>query len=264
MADVSFSAAYASIAAELHGLMPSDGRVLDAHTHLGTDEDGQSLHVDGLVAYLDQIDEGACACVFPLHDPDRRPAYRVPNDRVLQWTAEAGGRLFPFCRLDPAEEPVAVAEAQRCLGLGARGIKHHPRAQSFGFGNAAAEAIFEVARDAGVPILVHAGRGMPPMDSLAELALSYPEVPLVLAHAAIADQGMFAARLAEHPSVVYDTSCFSGLDVVELFARVPAERIVFGSDVPYGRPVGGLFLALRPAVYAARSAGTSDDPRNKM
>jgi hypothetical protein len=248
VASVSFSSLYAPLADELDELLPSRHGVVDAHTHLGNDEDGQSLELASLITYLDQVDDAARACVFPLHDPDRRPAYRTPNDRVLQWARESGDRLLPFCRLDPAEQP--VAEAQRCLALGARGIKLHPRAQAFGFGDAAATAIFEVARDAGVPILIHAGRGMPPMDALADLALRYPEVSLVLAHAAIADQGMFAARLAGHPRVVYDTSCFSALDVIELFARVPAERIVFGSDVPYGRPVGGLFQTLRVAAYA--------------
>lgn len=252
MAESLFEAAYASVAAELRELMPTGGAVVDAHTHLGVDEDGQSLSFAGLLAYLNQVDAGARACVFALHDPDRRPAYRTPNDRVLQWAREAGGRLFPFCRLDPADEP--VVEAQRCLALGARGIKLHPRAQSFGFGNAAAQAIFEVARDAGVPILIHAGRGMPSMAPLADLALRYPEVSLVLAHAAIADQGMFATRLGDHPNVFYDTSCFSGLDVVELFARVPAERIVFGSDPPYGRPIGGMFQTLRVAAYAGLDA----------
>jgi hypothetical protein len=245
---VSLSSVYAPLAAELDQLLPNRTAVLDAHTHLGADEDGQALDLQSLLDYLDQVDPAARACVFPLHDPDRHPAYRTPNDRVLQWARESGGRLFPYCRLDPADQP--VAEAQRCLALGARGIKLHPRAQSFGFGNPAAASIFQVARDAGVPILIHAGRGMPAMDPLAELALRYPEVPLVLAHAAIADQGMFASRLAGHPMVVYDTSCFSGIDVVELFARVPAERIVFASDVPYGRPVGGLFLAMRAAIYA--------------
>jgi uncharacterized protein len=244
----SVSSAYAPIAAELDELLPNRTAVVDAHTHLGRDEDGQSLDLESLIGYLDQVDTAARACVFPLDDPDRRPAYRTPNDRVLQWARESGDRLFPFCRLDPAEDP--VAEAKRCLALGARGIKLHPRAQSFGFGNATAAGIFDVARDAGVPILIHAGRGMPSMDPLADLALRYPEVALVLAHGAIADQGMFASRLADHPMVVYDTSCFAALDVVELFARVPAERIVFGSDVPYGRPSGGLFLALRAAAYA--------------
>jgi hypothetical protein len=232
----------------LDRLLPRPELVVDAHTHLGRDEDGQALGVQELIASLDEVSGAARACVFALHDPERRPAYRVPNDRVLRWAEESGGRLFPYCRLDPAADP--IGEAERCLALGARGIKLHPRAQSFGFGNAIAAAIFEVARDAGVPILIHTGRGMPPMGPLADLALRYPEVPLVLAHAAIADQGMFATRLADHPKVVYDTSCFSAVDLIELFSRVSAERIVFASDMPYGRPVPGLFHTLRVAEYA--------------
>jgi hypothetical protein len=96
---------------------------------------------------------------------------------------------------------------------------------------------------------------MPRMDPLADLALNYPDVTLVLAHAAIADQGMFASRLADHPNIVYDTSTFSVFDQVELFARVPAERIVFASDVPYGRPLGALHSALRIAAYAGLDDG---------
>jgi predicted TIM-barrel fold metal-dependent hydrolase len=58
-------------------------------------------------------------------------------------SAESGGRLYPFCRLDPAEGP--VGEAERCLALGARGIKLHPRAQALGFSDAVAESIWKVA-----------------------------------------------------------------------------------------------------------------------
>jgi GNAT superfamily N-acetyltransferase len=247
-----FAAAYLPFVEELADLRPPDATVIDAHTHLGADEDGQTLSPEALIGFLDQAAPGARACAFAFHDPDRSPSYRRPNDRVLAWAADSGGRIVPYCRLDPADDP--VGEARRCLARGARGIKLHPRAQAFGFGDAAAEAIFAVARDAGVPILVHAGRGMPRMDPLAELALRFPEVTLVLAHTALADQGMFAHRLADHPNVLYDTSCFAPLDVVELFARVPAERIVFASDVPYGRPVGGLYAAMRVAELAGLDA----------
>jgi hypothetical protein len=243
-----FERAYAPFRAELDELLPPDTPVLEAHAHLGLDEDGRSLDAATLLGFLDLIDPTARACVFPLHDPDRRPAYRVPNDRVLRWAAEAGDRLIPFCRLDPAEDP--VAEAERCLGRGARGIKLHPRAQAFGFGDPAADAIFRVAHEHRVPILIHAGRGMPTMEPLARLALRHPDVTLILAHAGTADQGVFATLLGEHPAILYDTSCFAAHDIVELFARVPAERIVFASDPPYGRPVGGLYLALRAAAYA--------------
>ena len=60
--------------------------------------------------------------------------------------------------------------------------------------------------------------------------------------------------LAEHPSVLYDTSAFSAIDVVELFARVPAERIVFASDSPYGHPLPDLYLAMRAAARAGVDA----------
>jgi hypothetical protein len=254
MAESVARSAHAPFREEGRALLPSGTAVLDAHTHLGVDEDGQAMSLDALLAALDEVAPDARACTFPLHDPDRHPGYRRPNDRVLAWARESGGRIVPYCRLDPAEDP--VGEADRCLGLGARGIKLHPRAQAFEFGNANAGPIFEVARDAGVPILIHAGRGMGPMDALADLALRYPEVPLVLAHAAIAGQGMFASRLAAHPAALYDTSCLSPFDVIELFARVPAERIVYASDAPYGRPAFGLYQALR---IGALVAGLDED-----
>jgi hypothetical protein len=245
------SSPFASLTAELERLVPERG-VLDAHTHLGADEDGRSLDAGTLLAALDELSSTARAVVFPFHDPERSPAYRVPNDRVLEWSQDSDGRLIPYCRLDPDEDP--VAEAERCLAKGARGIKLHPRAQEFEFAHPAASAIFAVARDAHVPILIHAGRGMRSMASLVDLAQQFPEVPLVLAHAGIADQAVFATGLAGHPCVLYDTSCFGPQDVVELFARVPAERIVFASDIPYGRPTGAMFLAMRVAAYAGLDA----------
>jgi uncharacterized protein len=246
--------AYAPFREEGRALLPPGTQVLDAHTHLGVDEDGQSLELEALIAALDDVGPDARACTFPLHDPDRHPGYRRPNDRVLEWAGQSGGRVLPYCRLDPAEDP--VGEAHRCLERGARGIKLHPRAQAFEFGIEAADGIFAVAGEAGVPLLVHAGRGMGPMDALADVALRHPEVALVLAHAGIAGQGMFATRLADHPNVLYDTSCLSPFDVIELFARVPAERVVFASDVPYGRPAFALYQALR---IGALVAGLDED-----
>jgi hypothetical protein len=247
-----YASALAPFLAETERMLPSQAEIFDAHTHLGLDEDGRSLERSELLGFLDEAGARR-ACVFPLHDPDRHPAYRVPNDRVLTWAQQSEDRLIPFCRLDPAEEP--LREGERCLKAGARGIKLHPRAQAFAFDGAEMDGIFKLAHEAGVPILIHAGRGMPPIaDGLADLALRHPDVVLILAHGAICDQGTLATRLAGHPGILYDTSCFFPLDVVELFARVPAERIVFASDIPYGRPQGALYQALR----IARQAGLDD------
>jgi hypothetical protein len=237
-----------AIHAEIRRLRPEGAEVIDVHTHLGLDEDGRSMALPDLLDLLDGAG-AARACVFPLHDPERHPAYRIPNDRVLRWSSESGGRLIPFCRLDPSDDP--LTEAERCLARGARGIKLHPRAQSFGFDDGIADGIFALAEQARVPVMIHAGRGMPPIaEGLAQVALRHPDLVLILAHGGIADQALLAHLLADHPGVLYDTSCFSALDVRTLLARVPAERVVFGSDPPYGEPVAGLFLALRACAAA--------------
>ena len=253
-----YAEALAPFLTETARLRPAGAEVIDAHTHLGLDEDGRSLTLEQLLGQLDMA-EARRACVFPLHDPERKPAYSVPNDRVLGWAGESGGRLVPYCRLDPAEG--AVAEADRCLEKGARGIKLHPRAQDFVFDGGDLDDVFKLAEDASVPVLIHAGRGLPPLaDGLADLALRHPGAALILAHGAITDQGILATRLADHPAVLYDISCFFPLDVIELFARVPAERIVFASDPPYGLPATTLYMALR----VARQAGLDEDTTKLM
>src|SRR6185295_11409737 len=124
-------------------LLPAGCAPFDAHTHLGLDEAGVRA-----------------ANVFALNEPDREPAYRAPNDRVLEWAAEVPDRLFPFVRLSLDEDP--LGEAVRCLDRGARGIKLHPRAQAFRVNDPRLDAVFALAHERKVPVLIHAGRGLPP------------------------------------------------------------------------------------------------------
>ena len=63
--------------------------------------------------------------------------------------------------------------------------------------------------------------------------MRHPGAVLILAHGAICDQGVLTTRLADHPGVLYDISCFFPLDVIELFARVPRAS---GSCSPPIRP----------------------------
>ncbi len=108
--DSLYADALAPFLAETAQLRPPGAEVIDAHTHLGLDEDGRSLTLEQLLSQLDAADARR-ACVFPLHDPERHPSYRLPNDRVLAWAGESDGRLVPFCRLDPAEDPLRRGRA---------------------------------------------------------------------------------------------------------------------------------------------------------
>lgn len=239
--------------------LPDDIRVWDSHTHLGVDEDGFTLTPEELLAAM-RAHGVERAFTFPLNDPDRFPAYRVPNDRVLEWADGSDGALVPFCRLDLTAEP--VVEATRCLDRGAAGIKLHPRAQAFDFGERGLDPVFQLAAERRVPILIHAGRGLPAIaDDLLHLVEHHPEAQLILAHAAIADLQHIGRTLLNHPNVLYDTSVWSNTDMRALLATASPEQIAFASDMPYGMPA---IAQIQLGTALHRAGATPDQVRAIM
>jgi uncharacterized protein len=239
--------------AELRQELPAGAEIFDAHTHLGTDIDSMVGRYDELEEFMDRYGISR-ANVFCLDEPDREPAFRVPNDRTLAFAARANGRLIPYVRLDLTEAP--IEEAERCLDLGARGIKLHPRAQKFLLDDERLAPVFAIAAERRVPILIHGGRGLPPIaDSLNRLVDAYPEAQLIIAHAGIADLTGLAGCFAGKAGVFFDTSVWSPIDLLSFFRLVPPEQILYASDYPYGQQPGSLFIALR----TARSAGLTEE-----
>src|SRR5690349_15238980 len=189
---------------ELRRLLPEGAHVFDAHLHLGHD-------IDGMVGDYDQLEEImaaygiARAFMFCLDEPDRHPAFRAANDRTLAYGERSGGRLIPFVRLDLNEAP--IEEAKRCLDAGARGIKLHPRAQRFDASDDRLAPVFALAEERRVPILIHGGRGLPPIAAgLARLVEANPDAALIIAHAGIADLAHLAEVMAGRKGVFFDTS----------------------------------------------------------
>ncbi len=225
--------------------LPADLDVFDAHTHLGTDVDGMVGRYEELLGAMDDYGVSR-AFVFCLDEPDRHPGFRAGNDRTLEFAARSEGRLIPFVRLALDEGP--IEEARRCLDLGARGIKLHPRAQKFLLNDERLAPVFALAAERGVPILVHAGRGLPPIAAeLEHLVDSHPGAQLILAHAGIADLANLAHRFAGKRGVFFDTSVWSAIDLLGLLRLVPPEQVVYASDYPYGQQPGSLLLSLRAA-----------------
>jgi hypothetical protein len=222
----------------------------DAHTHTGSnDPDGFRSSPEELLASLAEIDSRAA--VFTMHEPD---GYPLANDRVLAEAEASGGVLVPFCRLDP-HTGSAAAEAERCLDAGARGIKLHPRAEQFRLEEPETEPIFAVANERGVPVLVHAGRGIPALgrDAL-DLAAKYPDARIILAHAAVCDLAWIWRHAADHPNLFFDSAWWSANDLLTLFSLVPPGQIVWGSDAPYGTPLQSQIIAFRCALQAGVAA----------
>jgi predicted TIM-barrel fold metal-dependent hydrolase len=234
--------------AYLRSELPEGVLLFDAHTHLGRDIDGTRGNHEELVTGLDRYGFSR-AFTFCLDEPDREPAFTTPNDRTLAHAARSRGRLIPFVRLDLTEGP--LEEARRCLDLGAKGIKLHPRAQAFALDDERLGPIFELAVERAVPILIHGGRGLPPIaENLERLVRRYEGVRLIVAHAGIADMAGLAGRLGGIPGVYFDTSVWSAIDLLDLYWQVPPEQIVYASDYPYGRQPNSLLMAIRSARLA--------------
>jgi uncharacterized protein len=238
---------------QLRRELPDGADIFDAHTHLGTDIDGMVGVYDDLIRGMEKYGISRCF-MFCLDEPDRHPGFRAGNDRTLAFAERSGGKLIPFVRLDLAEDP--IGEATRCLDLGARGIKLHPRAQKFLLDDERLSPIFELAAERNVPILIHGGRGLPPIaDDLARVVDRYPRAHLIVAHAGIADLAALADRLGGKAGVFFDTSVWSPLDLLGLYRLVGPEQVVYASDYPYGQQPASLLISLR----TARLAGLSDE-----
>jgi uncharacterized protein len=116
--------------------------------------------------------------------------------------------------------------------------------------------VFALAEARNVPILIHGGRGLPPIaDDLARLVERYPNGQLIVAHAGIADMAGLAGHLGGKAGVFFDTSVWSPLDLLDLYRLVAPEQVVYASDYPYGSQPSSLLLTQR----TAKLAGYSDE-----
>src|SRR5262245_28064492 len=222
-----------------------DPALFDAHTHVGdSDPDGARQTPEQLLAALEPVN--ARAVVFAMHEPDGYPA---ANDRVLEAAQGSGGRLVAFCRLDPRDDP--VAEARRCLDAGAKGIKLHPRAERFTLSEPAVRDIVALAHERRVPVLIHAGRGIPALgQDTVRLSGEFADARLILAHAAISDLAWLWRVLPDHPNVFIDTAWWNPADLIALFSLVPPSQILWASDSPYGLPIASAGAHARCALQA--------------
>jgi predicted TIM-barrel fold metal-dependent hydrolase len=235
-----------AVAAEVAGL--GGGAVVDAHVHLGRDADGHRLDAADLLADLDRWGVARAVCFAP-DDPGADGQFAEANAAVLAAAERSGGRIVPFCRVDPSR-PGAAQAMERAAAAGARGLKLHPVAQRFRPEDPEVAAVVRDATARGWPVTIHAGFGARPLAGpLTELLGAAPGARLVLAHAGRGDARAIARGVAARPGVLLDTSLAALADLMAL----PPERLLFGSDRPYGEHGTALLMVARAAGCAGWS-----------
>jgi len=223
--------------------------IFDAHTHIGVnDPDGFQCTAEDLLATL--APTSSRAVVFPMHEP---AGYPPANDDVIATALESSDVLVPFCRADP--RAAGAAEVRRCLQIGAHGIKLHPRAEQFGMLDPGVREIVEVAEEFHLPILIHAGRGIPALGAhVIAYATEFPHARFILAHAGVCDLAWIWRDIAAHPNVFFDTAWWSPPDQLALFSLVPPGQILYATDIPFGTPQLAVIGSFRAALQAGCNA----------
>lgn len=195
-----------------------------------------------------------------------RPDHTRP---VNDWLAGLQGpRIRCLATMNP-DLPGLYDEVSRVAEQGFRGFKLHPDYQGFFADEERMFPFYEAVRDAGMWILFHAGldRGLPGREVHASPARlrrvldAVPGLTLVAAH--MGGEGIYH-ETEEHllgEDVYLDTSFVlqrMPVEVLErMLARHPAERILFGTDSPWGHQGGEL-------AYLRSLAFLSDEQKHRV
>lgn len=232
--------------------------VVDAHVHLFPDrlfeavwtwfgEHGwpvrYRLHADAVVGFLRARGVDRIVALQYAHKPGMARALNA-------WMAELMTRhpgVVGLATVHPDDvDPASILRDAFAAGL--RGVKLHCHVQAFAPDEQRMEPIWQACSDAGLPVVVHAGREPRsphyPVDTWAVCAVertaavlrSFPRLKLVVPHLGADEFAGYAELLDRHDNLWLDTTMmladyFTVPDPPRWLRRRP-DRILFGTDFP--------------------------------
>jgi len=203
--------------------------IIDAHNHIGDRHAATQTGVE-LVAKLDVAGVDR-AVIMPFVEGT------FDNSVIDREAAAFPGRLIPFCSVNPWDRGLAVEEIRHCVeDLGFKGLKLHPTIHGYRLGDhGLMDPIFSAARDLGIVVTSHGASDLynNPAE-FAEMARSYPEVPLLMVH-----MGVFwltdlaIEKASEHLNLFLDTSRAPIFEIAQAVREAGPEKVIWGTDSPF-------------------------------
>lgn len=200
---------------------------------------------DDLIAQMEQSGvDVSVALGFAWSDPEVCERH---NDYLLEAATKSGGKIVPFCSVNPAQDG-AAHETMRCARGGAKGLGElRPDSQNWALNGDEGEGLAAVARRERLILLFHVsepvGRSYPGKEggSLTEFdafAQHNQDIAIVGAH--LAGGLPFYAPMPEvretFSHVYVDTAAqrllYDETAYEHLIGLIGSERILFGSDWP--------------------------------
>ena len=219
--------------------------LIDDESHRGAKEVLSSA--DHVLRFLDTegIDR---ACCINYVSPDVMGFTREVNDWIARFTAGHRDRLLPVGSVNPLHEMDVRDEIRRVLDLGIRMIKIHPPHQLFSPNAYRGELwqlaeIYRECEERGIPVMFHTGTSVFPRARnvfadpmpIDDVAVDFPRLPIILAHAGRPLYGETAFFLARrHANVHLDISGIPPRHLLRYVPRVAdlASKVLWGTDWP--------------------------------
>lgn len=171
------------------------------------------------------------------------------NDYILESTARYPDRLIGFCAVQPNSCEAAIAEIERCVEGGIKGVGElRPDMQLFDFRDGEImEPLIEVVRKHKLILLTHAsepvghdypGKGSITPDVLYPLVTSFPDLTIVCAHwgGGLPFYALMPEVKKAMRNVFFDTAASPFLYTPQVYNQVTqlvgADKILFGTDYP--------------------------------
>ena len=209
--------------------------IIDAHAHYGAAL-GLSCSDEEYIESMDRwgIDRAVFSSMLAIsgNEPEG-------NDAVHRMIRRWPDRVVGYCVPNPYRRP--AEELARCIDMGFRAVKLHPRGMGCPMDNRMYRPVYEEAQRRRMPVLFHSGGllTMPDFrftspDMILRIARAYPELPLLAGHMGL-ERWLDLVNVAPDVENVYLDITMSLPDLYRLekaVQTVGAERVLFGTDLP--------------------------------
>jgi uncharacterized protein len=256
---------------------PVAGEALDAMAaYFKTDP--AAYTVDELAQYYRNRNMAAVTFTIDVKD---RPA-GVSSEEIAERALANADVIIPFASVDPARGPAGVRTAKRLIEeYHVRGFKFHPSSQGFFPNDRAAYPLYEVIEAARLPALFHTGQtgagagqragggirlAYSNPISLDDVAVDFPDMPIILAHPSFPWQEEALAVATHKPQVYIDLSGWSPKYfppiLVQYANTLLKDKVLFGTDFPMLTPerwrkdleLTAIRDEVKPGIYKGNAA----------
>ena len=235
--------------------------IIDAHIHAGLPEfcsgTAETLPCELFVTYaeiLSVMDAYGVNRAVLIPIPHRDIDTHLTNQYVFEANKAFPERFIPFCRIDD--------KLEENLAAGCQGVKIHMVYEDIDINAVSSE--LRMIEKAGVPLMIHA-KFADKVRQVEDILRTAPEMKIVLAHMGrghiYTEEQVLqnAAGLRQYSNIYFETSTSGGIEaVVKVCDILGADRVIYGSDYPFGKSAFGTGYEYDRDIKAVREVFSSE------